>query len=77
MEKKDVSNKELEKSLVKNWKELDRIMYCTKLPSNCVKHYEKSFPVNNKMVKANVVQSMKLILNEIKLVTARIQNMKR
>ena len=76
VEKKDVSSKELEKSLVKNWKELDRIMCCTKLP-NWVKHYEKSFLVNNKMVKANVVQSMKLLLNEIKLVTPRIQNIKR
>ena len=76
MEKKDASSKELENSLVLNWKELDRIMYCNKLP-NCVKHYEKGFLVDNKMMKANVVQSMRIILNEIKLVTARIKNIKR
>ena len=79
MEKKDASSEEIEKlenSLIKNWRELDRMMYCTKLPM-CVKHYLKKFRVENKEMKANVVQSMSITLNQIKNIRDKIRDINR
>ena len=79
MDKKDGSAQEitrLEEFLVKSWKELDRMLFCTKLPM-CVIRYEKRFRIGRKDVKANLIQSLTITLHQIKDITAKLRKLKR
>ena len=52
----------LEDSLGKSWRELDRMLFCTKLP-NCVTKYNKVFTIGNqKVTDMEKVESMQALL---------------
>ena len=79
MDKKDGSSQEitrLEDFLVKSWRELDRMLFCTKLPM-CVIRYKKKFRIGKKDVRANLIQSLTLTLHQIKDITAKLKFLKR
>ena len=78
-DKKDGSSQEitrLEDFLAKSWQELDRMLFCTKLPM-CVIRYQKKFRIGKKYVRANLIQSLTLTLHQIKDITAKLKNLKR
>ena len=66
----------LEEFLVKSWQELDRMLFCTKLPM-CVIRYKKTFRIGKKDVKANLIQSLTLTLHQIKDITNKLKKYKR
>ena len=79
MDKKAGKSKEiarLEEFLVKSWQELDRMLFCTKLPM-CVIRYKKTFRIGKKDVKANLIQSLTLTLHQIKDITNKLKKYKR
>ena len=79
MDKKGGASQEiarLEEFLVKSWQELDRMLFCTKLPM-CVIRYKKTFRIGKKDVKANLIQSLTLTLHQIKDITNKLKKYKR
>ena len=79
MDKKGGTSQEiarLEEFLVKSWQELDRMLFCTKLPM-CVIRYKKTFHIGKKDVKANLIQSLTLTLHQIKDITNKLKKYKR
>ena len=79
MDKKGGTSQEiarLEEFLVKSWQELDRMLFCTKLPM-CVIRYKKTFRIGQKDVKANLIQSLTLTLHQIKDITNKLKRYKR
>ena len=68
--------KKLENLLVKCWQELDKMLFCTKLPM-CVVRYKKKVMIGSKQVNANLIQSLTLTLHEIKEITAKLKYIKR
>ena len=79
MDKKGGTSQEiarLEEFLVKSWQELDRMLFCTKLPM-CVIRYKKTFRIGKKDVKANLIQSLTLTLHQIKDITNKLKKYKR
>ena len=79
MDKKDGSSQEitrLEDFLVKSWRELDRMLYCTKIP-RCVMAYKKRVRVRSKETKFNLIQSIGITLRRIKDLTGMLRQIKR
>ena len=66
----------LEVLLIKNWKEMDKMLLCTK-SSKCVKNYLKNIKIGNTVAKANLIQSMGITLDIIKQLTANLKEQKR
>ena len=71
---KEMAN--LEILLINNWKEMDKMLLCTKSPK-CVKNYLKNIKIGNTMVKANLIQSMRITLDIIKQLTEKLKEKKR
>ena len=79
MDKKGGSKQEvakLEDFLVRSWQELDRMLFCTKLPM-CVIRYKKIFRIGKQNVSANLIQSLTLTLHQIKDITNKLKKFKR
>ena len=73
----DIEEKDkLETSLVRSWRELDRMLYCTKI-ARCVMRYQKKVKTGNKVNKVNLIQSISITLHRIKQLTAKLKEMKR
>jgi len=66
----------LEDFLGRSWQELDRMLFCTKMPM-CVIRYKKVFRIGNQNVKANLIQSLTLTLHQIKDITNKLTKIKR
>ena len=66
----------LEILLINNWKEMDKMLLCTKSPK-CVKNYLKNIKIGNTVAKANLIQSMGITLDIIKQLTANLKEQKR
>ena len=66
---------ELEVLLRKSWKELDRMLYCSKVPM-CVIRYQKKYRVGKTEMKANLIQSLTITLHQIKDITRRLNKMR-
>ena len=66
----------LEILLMNNWKEMDRMLLCTKT-RKCVKTYPKNMIIGNTVVKANLIQSLGFTLDNIKQLTNRVKEIKR
>ena len=62
---------ELKDILNKSWLDLDRMRFCTKL-SMCVIRYKKTFQMGNVTVRANLVQSIAIIINRISNITNKL-----
>ena len=68
-DEKDVA--ELMYLLNKSWLDLDKMLFCTKL-SMCVTRFNKNFQVGNVTVRANLVQSIDIIINRISNITNKL-----
>ena len=66
----------LEDYLLQSWHELDRMLFCTKMPM-CVIRYRKKYKIGEKDVKANLIQSLTLTIHQIKDITTKIKKLKR
>ena len=66
----------LEIFLGKSWQELDRMLFCTKMPT-CVMRYNKIFRIGKQNVRANLIQSLTFTLHQIKDITKKIKKIKR
>ena len=78
-DKRNVDEMEIAKvqiSLVRSWRELDRMLYCTKI-SRCVKAYQKMVRVGKEESKANLLQSIGITLSKIKQLTGMLKEIKR
>ena len=65
----------LKDQLYSCWKELGRMMFCSKLPL-CVLRFRKIYRVGGQEVHANLIESMALNLQQIKEITSRLQRIK-
>ena len=65
---------ELEVLLKKSWNELDRMLYCSKVPM-CVIRYQTKYRVGKTEMKANLIQSLTITLHQIKDITRRLNKM--
>ena len=68
--------KRLETALTKSWQELDKMLFCTKLPV-CVIRYSKKYRVGKKNVRMNLIQSITLTMHQIKDITSKLKALKR
>ena len=68
-DEKDVA--ELKYILNKSWLDLDKMLFCTKL-SMCVIRFKRNFQVGNVTVRANLVQSIDIIINRISNITNKL-----
>ena len=78
-EKRNINGKQMAKlqiSLVRSWRELDRMLYCTKIP-RCVRAYQKRVRIGGKQSKANLLQSIGITLSRIKTLTGMLKQIKR
>ena len=65
----------LKEKLLNCWKELSRMMFCSKLPL-CVLRFQKKYKVGSQEVHANLIESMTRNLQQIKEITSRLQRIK-
>ena len=65
----------LEILLIHSWKEMDKMLLCTK-SSKCVKNYLKNIQTGNTVVKANLIQSLGFTLDIIKQLSNRVKEIK-
>ena len=72
----DKESKRLETALTKSWQELDKMLFCTKLPV-CVIRYSKKYRVGKKNVRMNLIQSITLMMHQIKDITTKLKALKR
>ena len=66
----------LEESLGKSWQELDRMLYCTKVPM-CLIRYNKVFRIGKQNLRANMIKILILTLQQIKDITNKLKKIKR
>ena len=62
----------LEDALMNNWRELDRMMICSKI-SFCAIRYKKNFQMGEVSVMANLIQSLTITLYQIKDITNKLR----
>merc|ERR1719154_1003895 len=65
----------LEDTLLESWRELDRMLFCSKI-SMCANRYRKNFKMGQVNVNANLVQSLTITLHQIKDITGKLRKMK-
>ena len=70
---REVAN--LEDTLVNNWRELDKMLICSKM-SFCAKRYKKNFQMGQVNVMANLIQSLTITLYQIKDITNKLRKLK-
>ena len=70
---REVAN--LESTLVNNWRELDKMLICSKM-SFCAKRYKKNFQMGQVNVMANLIQSLTITLYQIKDITNKLRKLK-
>ena len=66
--------KELESKLIKNWRELSRMLTCSKI-WYCAPQYSHTFHLGNEIITANLVQSLTITLHRIKDITTKLKMM--
>ena len=69
-------SKRLETALTKSWQELDKMLFCTKLPF-CVIRYFKKYRVGKKNMRMNLIQSISMKLHQIQEITTKIKALER
>jgi hypothetical protein len=65
----------LEDTLMNNWRELDRMLACSKI-SMCAYRYKKNFQMGQVSVMANLVQSLTITLYQIKDITNKLKQLR-
>ena len=65
----------LEDALMHNWRELDRMMICSKILF-CAIRYKKNFQMGEVSVMANLIQSLTITLYQIKDITNKLRKFK-
>ena len=65
----------LEDTLVNNWRELDKMLICSKM-SFCAKRYKKNFQMGQMNVMANLIQSLTITLYQIKDTTNKLRKLR-
>ena len=77
IKKDDDENAEtLEKSLIENWENLDRMLLCSK-QLTCVVQYKSTFTLGGKEFEANLVQSLSFTIQQIKHITDKLEKIKK
>ena len=66
---------QLEDTLMNNWRELDRMLACSKI-SICAYRYKKNFQMGQVSVMANLIQSLTITLYQIKDITNKLRKLK-
>ena len=65
----------LEDTLMNNWRELDRMLVCSKI-SICAYRYKKNFQMGQVSVMANLIQSLTITLYQIKDIINKLRQFK-
>ena len=65
----------LEDTLVNNWRELDKMLICSKM-SFCAKRYKKNFQMGQVNVLANLMQSLTITLYHVKDLNNKLRKLK-
>ena len=73
---RDQEAKRLAISLTKSWQELEKMLFCSKLPI-CVIRYSKKYRAGQQNVRLNLVQSLTLTLHQIKDISTKLNEIKR
>ena len=77
IKREDDKNAEtLEKSLIENWENLDRMLLCSK-QLTCVVQYKSTFTLGGREFEANLVQSLSFTIQQIKHITHKLQKIKK
>ena len=64
----NVAVEPLKKVLIEKWQELDKMLFCTKIPK-CVLKYKKKHKLGGQIVKANLIQNISIPVEQIRIIT--------
>ena len=70
-EEKELKVQELKSKLVENWRELSRMLSCSKI-WYCAPQYSHTFHLGEEVITANLVQSLTITLHRIKDITNKL-----
>ena len=65
----------LEKSLIENWENLDRMLLCSK-QLTCVVQYKSTFILGGREFEANLVQSLSFTIQQINHIMENLEKIK-
>ena len=70
-QEKESEVQELKSKLVENWRELSRMLACSKI-WYCAPQYSHTFHLGEEVITANLVQSLTITLHRIKDITNKL-----